>query len=238
MNAELIVTGIIFLAVFTQSLSGFGSALICMALLPMMISLKIATPFVALVMVAIEIFLLFYFRQAFNWKAVLPLIMAAFIGIPLGYTFLSRVDEKIVLTVLGILITGYALYALFDISLPGLLHPAWGVLFGLLAGMLGGAYNTSGPPVIVYGNSRGWQPEEFKSNLQGFFLPTSFVVALGHGWNHNLTPEVWHYFWISIPAMAAGIFLGTRLGKFINPETFRKVVLVLLVVVGVSLVIA
>ena len=39
----------IFLAVFTQSLAGFGSALIAMALLPGIVGIQIATPLVALV---------------------------------------------------------------------------------------------------------------------------------------------------------------------------------------------
>ena len=135
-------------------------------------------------------------------------------------------------------IIGYALFALLEIRLPQMTHPAWGYGFGFLAGLLGGAYNTSGPPVIVYGNSRGWEPDEFKSNLQGFFLISSIVIALGHAWNGNLTPEVWRYFLTAIPALAVGIVAGIRLDKFLNLETFRKTVLALLIVMGIRLIIA
>ena len=237
MNEEFLIPFIIFLAVFTQSLSGFGSAMVAMALLPIVISLQVATPLVALVMATIEIFLLFYYRQAFNWGAVWRVIVASLVGIPIGLIFLSQLDEKVVMTILGVVITGYALYALLNIRLPTLSHPAWGYVFGLLAGMLGGAYNTSGPPVIVYGNSRGWKTEEFKSNLQGFFVLSSFVIALGHAFNRNFSPEVWHYFWLSIPAMAIGIFAGTRLDKHINPDVFRKIVLGVLVIIGLQLIV-
>jgi len=232
---------IVFLAVFTQSLSGFGFALVAMALLPMVISLQTATPLVALVMIAIEIFLLIRYRQALNFGTVWRIVAASLVGIPVGLLFLSQLDERTVMVFLGLFITGYAIYALLDdftqwIHLPKLDHPSWPYIFGLIAGLLGGAYNTSGPPVIVYGNCRRWETAEFKSNLQGFFVITSFVITFGHAWKGNLTPEVWRYFLWSIPAMVLGLVAGTSLDRFLKPETFRHIVLALLVVLGARLV--
>lgn len=230
---------IVFLAVFTQSLSGFGVALVAMALLPTVIGIQMAIPLLALVMATIEFFLLIRYRQALNIEAVWRIVIASLIGIPFGLLFLSRLDEKTVMVLLGLIIIGYALYALLDdfttiIRLPTLKHPVWPYVFGLIAGMMGGAYNTSGPPVIVYGNCRRWEPAQFKSNLQGFFVITSLVIAVGHAWNGNLTSEVWRYFLWSIPAMAVGMVTGTTLDRYVKPETFRRIVLVMLVVMGAS----
>ena len=79
-------------------------------------------------------------------------------------------SEKILLPVLGVVMTGYALYALFNLKLPRLEHSAWAYLIGFLSGLLSGAYSVGGPPVIIYGDCRGWEPDEFKSNMQGFFV--------------------------------------------------------------------
>ena len=154
MAEQFIVVFIIFLAVFTQSLSGFGVALVAMAFLPAVISIYQATALVALVMATIEIFLLIYYRQALNIGAVWRIVLASLVGIPLGILFLSRLDQGIAMTVLVVTIVSYALYALIDglsnrIQLPKLEHSAWAYLSGLIAGILGGAYNTSGPPVII-----------------------------------------------------------------------------------------
>ncbi len=210
--------------------------MVAMALLPTVISIKSATPLVALIVIPMEIFLLFYYRHVFNWQAIWRVIVAAIAGIPFGFMFLRLADETIVLSFLGILVSGYAIFALLNIRMPKLTHPAWGYVFGLTAGLIGGAYNTSGPPVIVYGNSRGWQPGEFKSNLQGFFVISGSFVLIGHALNHNLTSEVWGYFWRALPAIAVGILAGISLDKFINPATFRKVILALLVVIGLRLI--
>ena len=226
----------IFFAVFTQSLAGFGVALIAMALLPGLVGIQVATPLVALIGVTIEFFLLIRYRQALQFRAVWPLALASILGIPLGVWALKGVEERLFLIVLGLVIAGYALYALFQFKLPELNHPAWAYAVGLLAGIIGGAYNTSGPPLIIYGNCRRWPPAEFKSNLQGFFLINSAFVVLGHALGHNLTPQVWRYYLWSLPVLGLGILGGTSLDKFINQAVFRKIVLWLLVLMGVWLI--
>ena len=114
--------------------------------------------------------------------------------------------KRIFFAILGLVIVAYALYALLELRPPELSHPAWGFAFGLLAGMLGGAYNTSGPPVVVYGNSRRWLPVEFKSNLQGFFFLNSVLVVSGHALSHNFTQAVVQNYLTALPALALGYF--------------------------------
>jgi len=203
-----------------------------MALLPFLLSIQIATPLVALVAISIEVILLIYYRQSLNIPAIVPIIFAAMIGIPIGIIFLRNVNEDVIMIVLGIIITGYAVYALLGINLPKLLHPAWAYGIGFVAGIFGGAYNVSGPPVIIYGNCRNWTRSEFKSNLQGFFLVTSLFVAFGHVIGGNFTPEVLRLYLWSLPAIAIGIFGGIFLDHYLPPEIFRKIVLILLVILG------
>ncbi|MFC1878654.1 sulfite exporter TauE/SafE family protein [Chloroflexota bacterium] len=234
----LLISIVIFLAVFTQSFSGFGVALVAMALLPGLIGIQTATPLVALVAVTIEIFLLLRYRSSLNLRAVAPIALASIFGIPLGIWLLGGVEERIVLTILGVVIAGYALYALFRFRLPALHHPAWAWGAGLVAGILGGAYNTSGPPVILYGNCKDWPPAEFKSNLQGFFMVNSAFVSLSHALSGNLTPDVWAGYLWALPAMAVGILIGTSLDKYLDPERFRRLVLWLLVLMGIRLIVA
>ena len=230
-----LVAGIVFLGVFIQSLCGFGSALVAMALLPVFLSTVTLTPLVALVAVTLQLILLMRYRKAFKLKAITPLIIAALFGIPLGVWALSRLNEQVFLTGLGIVITGYALYGLTSIRMPRLTSPAWAYLAGFLAGLLGGAYNTSGPPVVIYGDCRRWSPAEFKSNLQGFFLVVDSFVVINHAFRGNITSEVVKYYLLALPVIGLGIIAGTSLDRYLNPQTFRKLVLLLLVILGIRL---
>lgn len=233
---DILLLTIIFIAVFTQSLAGFGSALVAMAALTPLLGIQISAPLVALVTFVLEIFLLLYYREALKIQNIWKVIFASVIGVPLGLIYLKQVDEKITMTLLGLLITAYAVYALLQFRLPRLEHPIWAYLTGFAAGLLGGAYNTSGPPVIIYGNCRAWEPAEFKANLQGFFFISSLLVAASHLLGGNLTPEIWRWFLLSLPALVLGMIAGLFLDKRVKPDTFRKIVLTLLVVLGLRLV--
>jgi len=226
---------IIFLAVLTQAVTGFGSALVSMALLTQVLGIQVAAPLVALMAGTIEFILLVRYRQALKLSAVWRIAVASVVGIPLGILALRHVSERIVLAVLGLVIVGYAVYALTNPRLPELKQPGWAFGFGFLAGLLGGAYNVSGPPAILYGSSQRWSPAEFKSNLQGFFLLNDALVIAGHAWSSHLTPAVWENFRIAVAAIALGLVAGSALERFINPVVFRRMVLWLLVLVGVRL---
>lgn len=231
----LLVALVVLFAVMVQSLIGFGAALIGMPLLVGLLGIQVAAPFVALLAFTAEIVLVLYYRRALSLQVVWQLVAAAALGIPLGVLALKSMDEDIVLAVLGLVIVLYALYALLQLRLPELRHPLWAWGAGFLAGILGGAYNTSGPPVIVYGNCRRWPPAEFKANLQGFFLPVSLFVVLGHGLGQNLTPAVWRYYVMALLPMGMGIVVGLLLARRVDPVLFRKLALGLLVVLGASL---
>jgi len=238
MDMNILLVGlIVFLAVFTQSLSGFGSALVAMALLPAVIGIQLATPLVAVVALVLEIVLIIRFRQSLDVRDIWRVILAALIGTPLGVYFLSNVDENISLTVLGLVIAGYAIYALLGLNMPRLNRPVWAYLAGLFGGLLGGAYNTSGPPVILYADCRRWPPDVFKSNLQGYFVVSSVAILASHALSGNLTPQVWNLFWWTIPFIVIGLIAGLSLDRWLNPVTFRRMVLVLLVVMGIRLIV-
>jgi hypothetical protein len=236
--SQLFTLIVIFLAIFTQSLTGFGSGLVSMAFLPDILGVRTAVPLVVLVTGTLEAILLVRYRSAFNLKAVRPLTLASVFGIPVGVWALRGLDEDVLLTVLGVVMAGYALYALLNFRLPELKHPAWAIIFGFFAGVLSGAYSVGGPPAIIYGSCRRWGPEEFKSNLQGFFLVNDTLAILSHGLSGNLTPVVWHTYLLVLPALGLGILAGTALDRFIDPRLFRKMVLILLVVMGVRMILA
>ncbi|MCP5100356.1 MAG: sulfite exporter TauE/SafE family protein [Chloroflexi bacterium] len=226
---------IVFLAIFTQTVSGFGLALVSMPLLVGMMSVKTATPLVALFGLVAEVLLLLRYREAFDLRAVLHLVVASLIGMPVGIWLLDVVDTALITKVLGVLITGYAIYALLKFQMPHLTHRIWAYLFGFLGGMFGTAYSISGPPVIIYGTCRQWPPAQFKGNLQGYFAFISLGTVVAHFLNGNVTAVVWQHFLWTLPGIVLGGLAGVRLDGRINPTRFRQIVLILLVFLGIRL---
>ena len=229
---------VIFFAVITQTLTGFGAGLVAMAFLPGLLGIRTAVPLVVLVTTSLELVLLIRLRSKFNFNAVWRLMLTSLIGIPLGVWALRGINELVLLFILGLGMLGYALYSLFEFKLPRLNHPVWAYLAGFLSGLLGGAYSVAGPPAIIYGNCRGWNPEEFKGNLQGFFLVGDCLAILNHAFVGNLTHLVWTDFLWAVPVTALGLLAGVFLDRFVNPQLFRKLVLVLLVIMGLRFILS
>lgn len=225
-----------FLAALTQSATGFGSALVAMALLPLWISLRIASPLVALWAATIEVLLLIRYRASIRFQAIALLAAGMIAGIPPGILILRRVPEAITVPILGGVIAAYAGYALANPRLPRLQPRKWAAGFGFAAGLLGGAYNTSGPPLVLYGHARGWESQEFKANLQGVFLLSDLLVLLGHAVAGHLNGVVLWDYGLGLPALLAGLAIGFRLDRHIRPTLFRRLVLVLLLLLGVGLI--
>ncbi|MBN2469290.1 MAG: sulfite exporter TauE/SafE family protein [Anaerolineae bacterium] len=236
MPTPILIAIIVFVAIFTQSFVGFGLALVSMPLLSALLGLQTAAPLIALVGITAVIILLLHYRAALNIRAVSRLIIASLPGIVLGVWLLRGLDERIVLPLLGVIVAGYALYALANPRLPRLEHPRWTDALGFVAGLLGGAYNTPAPPVIVYASCRRWPPAEFKSNLQGFFIVNNTIVVITHFAAGNVTPAVMQHYLFALPAIVLGALAGFALDGRVDPGRFHRVVLVGLVAIGLSLV--
>lgn len=226
-----------FLATLAQVIAGFGAPLISMPFMIVWLGASIATPLSALVGLLTAVFVLAYYRQDFNIRAVIGLLIPAIIGVPAGVWLLHIVNQDLIQSALGVFILLYSLYALINPALPALEGRGWTYVFGLIAGIMGGALNSSGPIVVVYAAFRKWPPNQFRSNLQGFFLVTNIVIIGTHAWDGNLTQGFWDAAIWAIPGMAVAILVGLTLGRRINIRIFRWVVLLMLIGSGISLLI-
>ena len=226
-----------FFATLAQTLAGFGAPLISMPFMVLWLGVRTATPLSTLVGLLTSLFVLYFYRQHFSLRAVLVLLVPAILGVPLGVYLLDVLDERIIRTALSILILGYTLYAMFVPRLPKIQRPSWAVMFGFGAGVLGGAFNSSGPIVAIYGAFRHWTPQEFRSNLQGFFLVTNTAILAFHALQGNLTTTFWSATPWALAGMGLAIALGLFVERWINKQRFKQLVLVMLVISGLRLLI-
>jgi uncharacterized membrane protein YfcA len=230
-----VVVAILFVSAFARSALGFGDALIAMPLLAMVISLQTATPLVAFGASTIAFTILLSDWRSVDFRVAWRLIISTLIGIPIGLFFLKTAPESIVKAVLGVVLIAFGLYSLIRPRLPTLHNEKWAYVFGLVAGILGGAYNTNGPPAVVYATLRKWPPERFRTTLQCYFLPTGLTILIGHGLTGLWTPTVLRLYMISLPAILLAIFLGGKLNKVLSGGQFSRAVYAFLVITGLLL---
>ncbi|HVF56170.1 MAG TPA: sulfite exporter TauE/SafE family protein [Pyrinomonadaceae bacterium] len=228
----LLALVILFVSTFIRSALGFGDALLAMPLLAMLVGVRTATPLVALVASTITLVILAGNWRGVDFKSAWRLIASSIVGIPLGLWLLKAAPEFYVKAVLGVLLVIYGLYNLFAPELPAVKSERLAYVFGFVSGVLGGAYNTNGPPIVIYGTLRRWPPAHFRATLQGSFALTGLIILAGHGAAGLWTAGVAWLYVYSFPAVMLGIAVGAKLNRRIPRETFSRVVYVFLVVIG------
>jgi len=235
MPHDLLILLILFAAGLTRATFGFGDALLAMPLLALFVDLPTASPLVALAACTLALFMLSLDWQAVDRRGILPFVAATVLGIPLGVWLLRQVESAWLLTALGVLLIGFGLYRLLQPHLPALRHPALTLSLGLLGGLLGGAYNTQGPPVVLYGSLRRWSPEVFRASLQAYFLVTYALVMLSHALSGLWTGPVLRLYALSLPALLLAVLTGRLLARRLDAQLFDRVLSVILIGLGVLL---
>lgn len=227
-----------FLATLVRSTFGFGESLVAVPLFILFIPIEVAVPLSVLMSILVALVVVIQDHSHIHFNSAKWLIFFAILGIPIGIIILIYGNEFWVKIGLGILIILYSLYALFGKNTLHLKNDNkyWLFICGFLSGVLGGAYGLNGPPLAIYGNMRKWNAKHFRATLQAYFLPASFIGAIGYVIKGLVGYTVLKYFVISLPAIFPAIFLGRFLNHKLKDGTFFKYVYIGLIVIGVFLI--
>ncbi len=229
--------GLIFLgAGFIQGLTGFGSALVAIPLLTLIMDIKAAVPLCILNGLVITIYLAVHLRHHLDRGKILPLILGSVPGVVVGATLLKRVDSNLLRICIGLLLISYSLYNLFiSPRSPGLAH-YWGYVAGFLTGAVGAALSAGGPPAIVYSTLTGWSKEEIRATLSGFFVANGIVTACVHALTGVSTAATARIFLMTAPFVLLGTVIGSHVTSRIEPRIYLRIIYSLLVVMGCMLI--
>ena len=226
-----------FLAAFSRSTFGFGDALIAMPLLNLAFELKDILPLVAMLSFFVAFGILLRDKRSFRWKSVAILAPFALLGVPVGLVLVEYLPGWIVQIVLGVIIVAFCAQQLTKPSMLFLKTDKLAPIFGFGAGILGGAYNTQGPLLVVYSALRRWTPEEFRATMQGFFLPTSTTILVGHYFAGRFTMTTVVMFAWTLPVVLIAIPMGTISLKYLDAKKFRFGLNLFLLAAGIALLI-
>ena len=229
------ILGIVFLSILMRSTFGFGEALIAMPLLAFIIDIKTAAPFVAIIAGTVTCIILVTNWHKVQFHSAWRLVVSSLAGIPLGLIFLKGAYDVTMKVALAIVVIVFSMYGLLNPKLWVLKNEKFSYGFGFIAGILGGAYNTAGPPIVIYGSMRQWDPGAFRATLQGYFLPTWLFIMLGHGFSGLWTASIWQLYLISLPVLGVAYLIGNRLNRSIPAQAFHRYVHIILAGIGIFL---
>lgn len=227
---------IFLVAGFTQGVSGFGSALVAMPFLLLVIDVKIAVPLCMLNGLVMTFYLSMQLRKNVEWRKILPLFIGCVPGIFVGAWFLKEADSDRIQALLGAMIAGYALFNLILKPAPRKIKGCWAYMAGFLTGVIGSAFSAGGPPTIIYTTLTGWNKDDIKATLSSFFFVSGVFIAAAHVITGLTTTVVLKYFGQSVLAVLAGVWAGSVCYGKIRQKTYMKIILNLLLAMGVMMI--
>ena len=226
-------------AALVKGVTGLGFSTTCLPFLVLAVGLEKAMALVLLPSLASNLIVM---RAAGHFRETVvrfrPMLAATVPGLLLGLWVLGKVDTDSLVAVLGAVLVAYCLHGLsgarFTLSAQAerRLQPASGFCTGLVNGMTGSQIL----PVLPFLLSLNLTPDRFVQAMNVSFTLSSLIMALGLSRLGYLTFESAMVSAAGILVVFAGTRFGTRVRSFLSPETFRKIVLGLLLLLGAGLI--
>jgi uncharacterized membrane protein YfcA len=178
-------------------------------------------------------------RRAINWPRLAPFLIGGVIGVPIGGEILRWTAPGDLRIAIGAILV---LFSLYNLSRPSLVSAARvGVLadgtVGVVNGVIGGSTGLAGIAAVIWCSLRGWPPAEQRAVFQPSGVVVFAATALWLGSTGMIQPDTLALFLIGLPVLAVGTWAGLKLFGKLDDQAFRRIVLVLLLISGLSLVI-
>ncbi|MES9831268.1 MAG: sulfite exporter TauE/SafE family protein [Candidatus Thiodiazotropha sp. DIVDIV] len=234
---QIIAAIIISSAYLVRGIAGFGSGLIAIPLLALMMPLSIAVPLIVVLDYIASASHGVNHHESIQWQDLVPLLPFSVIGVLIALYLFNNVDAQILQYGLGIFLLLFAVYSLFSITPKTKSSLLWVIPAGTLGGFIGTLFGTGGPFYVLYLKIRGLDKTQFRATFATIFLIDGMSRILGYLASGFLNLALLKVAAITIPLMAIGMYIGGHIHSNLSQQTFQRGISILLIFSGISLLI-
>jgi uncharacterized protein len=239
--ATVIMVGlVIFSASVMESITGFGSGIIALPFLGVLIGIKTAVPMITVISIMFTIYMLITNYKKIAWKEYFTIIGFAIIGMPFGMFAFSAFNEATLKLILGIFVILCAFRALLRIKYPkqiknSRLNNVFQRLVLFSGGIIQGAFSTGGPLIVVYSADKLKDKSVFRATMSNVWLTLNTVLIIKNVIIGNImTKQVFTYVAAAFPFFIAGTIIGLYLHSKVSIKVFSLLINIVLLAAGVS----
>ncbi len=233
LDQYIIVACIVLFAALVQSISGFGFALMAVPLMVIVIDLQVAVVVSTLVGTVSTSWQAWQLRGQRDRILTRRFIISSCLGAPFGLAAFILVPQNALKLILGFSVLFGVVVLSRGLDMRST-HQSFDWLMGVLSGVLLMATSTNGPPLVFTLHARRINPETFRATLNSIFAITGMISTVLFVASGKASSEVAKVSAITVPIMIVGVYVGMILRRFIAPQRFRVLVLVLLAASGFS----
>ena len=222
-------------AFIVRGLSGFGSSMIGIGALSIVLPPAQVVPAFLAVELLTSVNLLPGVWRQIDWRSLRWVIAGCALSTPFGLTLLAQLDPNPMRLLVSACLLAIALAMLSGAAqrfaprnTPG---PLGAVAVGGVAGLLNGAAGIGGPPAIVFYFATTGAAVS-RASLIAFFLFTDVYALAWAGGTGLLAATGWQLIAAALPFSLAGIFIGQRLYLQLDEARLRRLIWALLAALG------
>ncbi len=229
----LIIAVIILLTSVIQAAAGFGFSLLCVPAMVLFIDLHQAVIIATLLGTVSNFGQAWQLRHHYDREIAKIFIVASCLGAPFGLALFRYANQNIMKALLGcaVLFGVWMLARGRDLQHA---HKSLDWTMGWLSGVLLMATSTNGPPIVFTLQARRLLPDVQRATLNLIFSVTGVMSIIIFAIAGKIHLDELRVALITTPLMLLGVFIGTRVRAHIDAARFRRMVLVLLTLGGVS----
>jgi len=232
-----IAAAVVFGAYVIFGVTAFGAALFTVPILSHLLPMEFVLPTCVLLDVAAALAVGGRISREADWSELRWMIPFAVVGAVVGVTLLVNMPRRVTLLALGAFLLVYALYSLRKGGTLSRVGRGWAPVTGFIGGSMGTLLGIAAPPYAIYLARRIFEPRAYRatlSNMVIFSTTTRALVFLAGG---LMLADRLLAFVLLLPFALAGIAAGTRLAARASREQLLRVVSVLLMLIGASLIV-
>jgi uncharacterized membrane protein YfcA len=213
---------------------GIGFPVVAMAILPLFITPISAITVIALPIVVTNIQQLFSEKE---WRYIiikyrymaLFMLLASF----LSSQILTQISVDLITAIIGFALALFAIYSLFNFTLPITSHSVWQIIAGASSGLLSGMTGIQST-AIIYFASLDISRNEFVGAVGYIFLVGGLGLSIGLINNNLLNSSSAILSIAAVLFSTVGFKLGSLLRPYIHSELFKKLLFLLMLIIGIK----
>lgn len=235
----LISAIVVLMAALLKGMTGFGFALLAVPLLSLVFPIQSLIPAMTIFNLLTSVYILASIKLKIKAKYFLPMLLASFVGIPIGVYVLTYFQEKTLELAAGISIFSISMVFLLggNRPVPEKRREKPIVFAGFLSGLLTSSMSIGGPPIALAMNRKGYSKESFRkifALVSVINAALSFVLYIVHGVTIGFSLKFAFYLF---PAIIIGSKIGDSLSRKVDQLFFKKVVLYINLFLGLFIIV-
>ena len=224
-------------AYFVKGLCGFANTLVFSTILSFSTNNVNISPVELVLGLPSNIMISYKERKSVQWKVCLPLAGLVLLGDIPGILLLKNTNTQVIKGIFGFVIIAIGVEMLLreymrKTKKSQLLLITIGILSGILCGLYG-----IGALLAAYMGRVTDNSSSFKGNLCIVFLIDNLFRLVMYGVTGIITLATLKQSVILFPFMALGLFLGMKGSSFLDEKKIKKLVIIMLILSGVSLIV-